>query len=89
MTGKSSKKNEIRAKNHAKNNVFFHRFQLRGGNLRPPDPPYNVEGNERTESRGWGKVKVIVYNIIVAKRIVSTSHPTCKNFSKFSIVFNA
>ena len=68
---------------------FFHRFQLRGGNLRPPDPPYNVEGNERTESRGWGKVKAIVYNIIVAKRIVSTSHPTCKNFSKFSIVFNA
>ena len=56
---------------------------------RTPRTMSKVEGNERTESRGWGKVKAIVYNIIVAKRIVSISHPTCKNFSKFSIVFNA
>ena len=41
--------------------------------IRPPDPPYNVSGVSRHHRLRTPKSKRMVYNIIVAKRIVSIS----------------
>ena len=51
-----------------------------------PRTPRTMAKENRTESWGWGKVKVKLYNIIVAKRFDSTSLRLSAKIARFLYV---
>ena len=53
-----------------------------------PRTPRTMAKENRTESWGWGKVKVKLYNIIVAKRFDSTSLRLSAKIARFLYVFS-
>ena len=70
--------------------IFFYVVDSFREAIRPPHPPYNVSGVSRHHRPRTWKSKRLVYNIIVAKRIVSISMSgLVQYFSDLSTIFYA